>query len=499
MGGEAFLMPQPYDYLGLMGGAANIGGVNAGVQQALLGQQQIQQNQGILDQQTRENAARQAAATIASTPHIDDAQFEQLLKSIAQADPNAAVQMRRTRAIQQGSAELMKNPTAQNIGRFGMAYPEALKPLEDAWKVMDAGQREAATKTSADVYGYLHAGDSNGAIKILQQHMDAAGQTGEDVSAYPQLIETIRSNPKGALALAGLNLSLGMGHDKFADTYGKLGDEGRATEVQPYKVAEAKATASIKGTEARYAPQTAQSALDTATAQRQRMAAQTANEIVQNNISQGRLALDQNKLEADVQLHLADLDQKNGQLTPGSEKIVNEAAGEAAAKQQIADQERNLAARIRASGMHAFGNFTERTKAIWGGQDQYTQLRAEYAQMRNQGALANRANMPGAMSDADREFLLQGFPSLDADPAYVARFLDVMAKAHEAVARQADNKATWAASNGNLGPAKRPFVIDGYRIPKGMTFAQHQAALAKIAAPALPPEADAVVTRARGQ
>jgi hypothetical protein len=87
-------MPAPFDYSSALGGSA---GVSDAVNGALFNSQKLQANQSELDQQARADAARAAAAQIASNPHIDDAQFETLLQPIAQADPNAAVQMRRQR------------------------------------------------------------------------------------------------------------------------------------------------------------------------------------------------------------------------------------------------------------------------------------------------------------------------------------------------------------------------------------------------------------------
>src|SRR5512139_3353368 len=94
-----------------MNHAAELTNVLPGVQQAVLGQQNIQQNQNVLDQQARANAARQAAAQIATNPHMDDATFEQALVPIAAADPAQAAALRQSRAMQRDIASVIANPT----------------------------------------------------------------------------------------------------------------------------------------------------------------------------------------------------------------------------------------------------------------------------------------------------------------------------------------------------------------------------------------------------
>jgi hypothetical protein len=68
--------------------------------------------------------------------------------------------------------------------------------------------------------------------------------------------------------------------------------------------------------------------------------------------------------------------------------------------------------------------------------------------------MKGRANMPGAMSDADRKFLLQGLPQSNASGAYISHWLETMAHAQEVNAKMADRKASWISANGNLGTSK---------------------------------------------
>lgn len=452
-----------------MGQAAQMTNILPGIQSALLGQQQIKQNQNILDQQARADQARQAAAKIASTPNLDDATFESLLAPIAQADPNAASQMRRQRQMSRDLAGVMANPTAATIGRFGMTYgDEALKDIRAGWDMLDGAQKEAALKTSHDVYSYLRAGAKDQAIAILQSQADAAKQNGEDPSHYTTLIDLVRNNPKGALTIAGMNLAAAMGPEKFV----KLEENARENELQPGRVAEGQAKASIAATEAAYKPQTIQSDLATQQAQRERMAAQTANEQAEIVLKRAGLDLQRDQLQSSIQLKLEELDRNGTQLDAGARNAVNTAVGESTAAAALADRMNNLADRMkgRDMGWGWASAAREGWKGMFGGQDPVSALRSEYNQLVNAQAVKNLP--PGPASDKDIALAKQGFPPDSASGEYLQSFLRGMAKMQSAVAAAADRKANWISANGSLAPVRRDTNIGGVMVPAGTTFSE---------------------------
>lgn len=479
---------EPYDYFGAMGGAANIGGVPQAVNSAILGQQVVQDNQGKLDAQQRANDARTIQGVLVANPNMDDAHFEALTNHLATIDPPAAYAAKIARQEKAAVGQWLQNPNARSTAQLIAQYPGVAAQVEKPWAMMDAAQKDATLKASTDVYGYLSAGNTDAAVQTLQQHMDSAAKTGEDVSAYPQLIQLIKTNRKGALGLAALNLSAGMGHDKFAEVYGK---------VNPAIQRQEGAKATQEEVKANTLPAVIGSNLADAEANRNKIAADIANQRAELAVSQGRLALDTNRLATETQLKLAELEQKGADLPEDARKIVNESAASAAEAQMSASKFNSLADRMDAAKIGAYGGWKETVKSVFGDQNAVTQLRAEWQQMRNKAALLGRKDMPGAMSDADRQFLLAGFPSDNANPAYIARFLRTMAKAQEVVAANEDGKAQWVSRNATLGPARRPIVVDGMRIPAGMTFSQYQAAMAKIRPSGLPDDAKSVVERAK--
>jgi len=493
-------MPQPYDYLGAMGGVPNI---SQTVQNAVLGEQQRQQNQFILDDKYRADEAQKAlgdlvasstgigGSGLVATPEQiaqsealdrrfgtsgvaanDPATSSEALARLAHADPAAAQRYIRQQRMQQDYATLIANPNGRSVGRFMMTYPEAAEGIKKGWDTLSGAQRDAGIKTSADVYGYLNAGNPQAAIDLLKSHMEASGQTGEDVSAYPQLIQHIQDNPDSARALAGINLATALGPEKFADNFGKIGSEQRDNEVQPYKVQQEAANASIKGTEAQFAPAKAQSDLETEASNRERQAAQTANDVATLALNRDKLELDRDTLTSNIGLKLEELDRQGTQLDASGKQAINSAVGESVSASALADRMNNLADRMKGVDMSQGWDaaLREKGKGWRGAQDPVSALRAEYSQIVNAQAVKNLP--PGPASDKDIALAKQGFPPPTASAEYLQSFLRGMAKMQGAVAAGADRKANWIAANGSLAPSRKDVEVGGVMVPAGTTFAE---------------------------
>lgn len=465
-------MPQPIDYIGAMGGMANIGGVPEAVQSALLGQQQLQQNNNVLAESTRADEVRKAQA-IAIDPNADEGHKALALDVIRQNAPDQYAAMQKQQRMTQDFHALSEAPTARNVGLFMMQHPELHEGIQKGFDVLSNGQKEAVTRTAADVKGFLDAGDSAGALKVLQAHKDADQAAGIDVSSYDPLSDMITKNPKGARVFSNIMLATAMGADKFADAFKAVGGEARADELQPALVQEGKAKASIATTDAQFHPQVIQSDLATEQEQRQRMRDQTANEQADLQIKRDGLALEKDKLVSGIQMKLQELDQAGSQLDAGGRSAVNTAVGESVSSQQLAERMNSLADQFNgvkaASGWKAA--FYEKAKGAFGDQDAVSGLRAQYNQIVNSQAVKNLP--PGPASDKDIALAKQGFPPDTASPVYLQSFLRGMAKMQEAVAASADRKADWLAKNGGaLSPVRRDTEIGGVMVPAGTSFTE---------------------------
>lgn len=464
-------MPEINDYFGAMGGAANIGGVNQNIQNTLLGQQSIQQNDNVLAQQARAEQARKAVA-VATDPNATPELRNQALNTLQQTDAPQAVALRQQMQQKQALASYFANPTAKGTMALITSYPELKDQISKGWDVYSGAAKDAKLAATADAYGYLQSGDAQGAVKIVRDHMEADKAAGLDINGYQDLIDAIQSNPKSGLAIAGLMLAAGAGPEKFAEAHGKLAENARADEVQPFKVAQEAATAAIKGTEAQYAPQKAESDLATEAAQRKRMADQTANEQADLAIKRSGLDLERDKLSSNIQLELEKLDRTSTQLDAGAKQAVNTAVGESVSASALADRMNNLADRIHGTDMSsgAYSTAREKLKGLFGGQDPVSGLRSEYNQLVNAQAVKNLP--PGPASDKDIALAKQGFPPASANAAYLESFLRGMAKMQQAVAASSDRRANWISANGSLAPTRRDIDVGGVIVPAGTTFGE---------------------------
>lgn len=465
-------MPQPYDYFGAMGGAANIGGVNQNIQNTLLGQQSIQQNQNILAQQDQAQQAERALA-IATDPNAAPELRQQAMGHLQQADPAKAAALR---AQMQQRADLQAyfaKPTAAGAAQLILAHPDLKDAGEKSWGLYSGAAKDAKLSAIADAAGYLEAGDVQGALKVAQAHHDADKAAGLPTDGYDQLIETIQTNPKTALGVANWMLASGAGPDKFPEAHKTLGENRRADELQPGLVTKGQAEASKATTEAAYAPKTIESDLATEAAQRQRLRDQTANEQADLVIRRSGLELERDKLVSGIQLKLEEFDRNGTQLDVAGRTAVNNAVGESVSASALADRANGLADRFATADVGGWGWASaarESLKGAYGGQDPVTGLRNEYEQIVNQQAVKNLP--PGPASDKDIQLAKQGFPPRTASKEYIVSFLRGMAKMQQAVAASSDRKANWISTNGSLAPARRDVDVGGVMVPAGTTFTE---------------------------
>lgn len=491
---------------GIMAQFASLPTVNSSVQSALLGQQNIEQNQNVLAQQQRAEEARKAMSDIvlgggsgglvatreqqaesdafaASHPNapktVNDGGLNEAWVRLARADPQAAAQLRAQMQQKAALGAYFNNPTPKGTFELLTQFPDLKDEISKGWDVYSGAAKEAKLAATADAYGYLQAGDAPGAIKIVRDHMEADKAAGLDVNGYQDLIDAIQANPTSGKAIAGLMLAAGAGPEKFAEAHGKIGENARSDELQPLAVRKAGAEATTAEVGAQFAPAAAQSALDTAAATRTRWAAQTANEVADLAIKRDGLTLDRDKLTSGIQFELEKLDRSGLQLDAGARQAVNAAVGESASAQALAGRMSDLAAQMATS--HASSGWKARIaeagKGMFGGQDAVSGLRAEYNQLVNAQAVKNLP--PGPASDKDIALAKQGFPPDSANTDYLASFLRGMAKMQQAVGASSDRKANWIASNGSLAPVRRDTDVGGVMVPAGTTFNEFNGNAAK--------------------
>lgn len=352
----------------------------------------------------------------------------------------------------------LQNPTARGASAMIAKYPESQKALASSFDIYDKGQKEDIFKSGTQAYSAIQNGRPEIAIGILDQRIQAAANSGQDTSDLESLKQSIQQNPQGAAAGLALTMS-----SLNPDAWSKVATEKRASDLAPYEKGKAQAESGIKQVEARYAPE------------RQFLESSQSRANTRNLYSQiadraGRLNLDEDRLQSEIEAKVMELGQKATTLDDGAKKIVNDAVVASVAADQAAGQFLDLASQIDklGGGYGAFGTAAEFWANATGQQDAMSAARREYVRLRNTQAVKNLP--PGAASDADVAMALEGFPKETADSKTLSAFLRGTAKLSQIEATNENAKAEWANAVGYLGKPKKDIEIDGVQVPAGTTF-----------------------------
>lgn len=184
-----------------------------------------------------------------------------------------------------------------------------------------------------------------------------------------------------------------------------------------------------------------------------------------------KLALDQQTTAATVAEKMSSINKNLTDIPADSRKLINESATLAATAKQSADQFNNLASRIESQG----GNYgvassaSDFLKKIGGFQGGMTQLKQEYARLRNTAAI--KSLPPGPATDKDIQLALSGFPSDTARATDLSAFLRGMAKLQDIESAVANAKTDWLAQNkGTLTRTNRTLVVGDFSARPGESF-----------------------------
>lgn len=148
-----------------------------------------------------------------------------------------ALQKKQQAQMQADLANLASNPSPEGYAKVMTMYPQLSENLKRAYDTMDDGKRKAVFNTSSQVFAALSNQQPDIAKQVLTDQATAyenAGNT-KDASVTKGIIKLIDTDPDAARASVGM-LMASTNPDKFAEIYGKLGDEQRANEMQPYQI-----------------------------------------------------------------------------------------------------------------------------------------------------------------------------------------------------------------------------------------------------------------------
>lgn len=351
------------------------------------------------------------------------------------------------------------NPTARDFTNIAMLLPEKeAASMRSNWDTLNKSQQENELRFSGQVMSAFSSGAPQIGVDLLRQKAEAERNSGREdrAKAYDTYAQLAETNPTAAQKTIGIMLAGVPGGDKVLES----------------SIKALKAPAEIRTGEAGATEKELVTA-NTPT----RLALENTNTAAQiKNIDSqiadrsGRLALDRDKLQTDVEMKLFELGQSGTKLTPDANKIVNDATIAAVGAEQSAGRMLDLAGRIEsAQGGKGLGTkATEWFAGATGRQDEWTQMRQEYTRLRNTQAI--KSLPPGPATDKDIQMALKGFPEETANAQTIGSFLRGMAKLqqYEGAAKAAE--AEWVNSTGSLGRAKTDINIGGIQIPAGTTF-----------------------------
>lgn len=401
------------------------------------------------------------------------------------ADERAALQAQQAaqQQMQQELAAAAQDP--RQLPSLMVRYPQLAEKLKIGWDTMNGQQQQASLAQASEVFSALHSGRADVAQANLRARARAMRDAGDEQGATltERMAQWAETHPESLKTSIGLRLAAIPGGDKVIEAVTKLGGEQRAADLHPALVEkgkeeakEAGSKATTEAVKAKYAEPTVLKDLEVKGWNIKNLRSQISDRAKRTRIDEDRLALDVEKFVVDRVAATQDIG------TDGR-KIVNDSALASGAAKQLADKANNLAGRITEIGSSwGFGSsFSEWLKKSTGEQDAVTQLRNEYARLRNTEAIRNLP--PGPATDKDILMAQQGMPPDTADPRQIQSFLLGMAKMADIDSAVNNAKADFATQNkGLLNRARKSFQAGGIAVPEGEDWVSVAARVAKKAA-----------------
>jgi hypothetical protein len=196
------------------------------------------QNAFSIDQMMQQREARQL-------------QMQQTEQQMRAQEQQAAQDAYKRQRMQQ----VMRNPDSKSVLGLGIEFPELGKVFTDISANMQQSEKASNVNMMQPLYLALKAGKPDAAVKIAENNIQAAKNAGDEKSlvALETLRDMIIAEPNvGRFMLTG-TLAAAMGGKEFADFDKTTGEEARAQELQPFKMAQESAKAQADAVKARFA------------------------------------------------------------------------------------------------------------------------------------------------------------------------------------------------------------------------------------------------------
>lgn len=144
-----------------------------------------------------------------------------------------------------GALAMNRNATGSDYASMMTRYPQLSEQLGRSWGALNGAQQQAKLQQGTQAYAALQSGRTDIAEKMFRERAEAARNSGaeEDAKQAETMADLIKLHPETARTSIALSLAANMGPEKFAETFGKLGQEQRAADKAPSELTKAKADA----------------------------------------------------------------------------------------------------------------------------------------------------------------------------------------------------------------------------------------------------------------
>lgn len=161
----------------------------------------------------------------------------------------------RQQQFQQVLGGLGGNPSAKQLSGVLTQFPEMSGLLKESYDRLSTGEQKERTSQASSVYAAVLAGDTNLAKQQLSEYATAYRNAGreDDAKALEAKAKLIELHPEAAERGISLWLAENMGPEKFADTFGELQDQRRATSKEGVELTKAEADAKTAAVKAGFA------------------------------------------------------------------------------------------------------------------------------------------------------------------------------------------------------------------------------------------------------
>ena len=137
---------------------------------------------------------------------------------------------------------------ARAFAALSAKYPQQREAFKQSWDMLNKDQQDQEFGTGVQVWNALGSGRADVAKSLLDQHITALKNAGDDTSDLENIKHSIDADPRQARNMIGLSLSA-----IDPDRWGKIATEQRSAESAPFELSEKAAKAQKAAVDAKFA------------------------------------------------------------------------------------------------------------------------------------------------------------------------------------------------------------------------------------------------------